>query len=139
MSSGGGPMFDSNTYEHGAGGSIGAYFYSGLPFFDPSHHGMLKIWFGPVGTSLVSIILLISCLYYQFRWYFKVDQPIGTLLSNLNKVLPEKSSNKTFGNSETQGEEVSGNNDIDLQTPKSHFLVFLLTKATQMFCLRMFH
>ena len=35
FSSGDGPMFDSNTYEHGAGGSIGAYFYSGLPFFDP--------------------------------------------------------------------------------------------------------
>lgn len=129
LSSGGGPMFDSNTYEHGAGGSIGAYFYSGLPFFDPSHHGMLKIWFGPVGTSLVSIILLISCLYYQFRWYFKVDQPIGTLLSNLNKVLPEKSSNKTFGNSETQGEEVSGNNDIDLQTPKKSLFSFLTNKG----------
>ena len=129
LSSGGGPMFDSNTYEHGAGGSIGAYFYSGLPFFDPSHHGMLKIWFGPVGTSLVSIILLISCLYYQFRWYFKVDQPIGTLLSNLNKVLPEKSSNKTFGNSETQGEEVSGKNDIDLQTPKKSLFSFLTNKG----------
>ena len=110
-------------------GSIGAFFYSGLPFFDPSSHGMLKIWFGPVGTTLVCMILLISCLYYQFRWYLKFDQPIGTLLSTFKKVLPEKSSNKTFGNLETLDKEVAGNNDIDPQPPKKSLFSFLTNKG----------
>ena len=56
-------FLDLNQFEHGAGGSLGAFFYSGLPFSvsntssaSDSIGGFLRIWLGPVGSSCSMII-----------------------------------------------------------------------------------
>ena len=56
-------IFPPNAYEHGAGGSIGAILYSGLPMRsvpDDSIGGALRIWMGALGTSVLMACLLIG-------------------------------------------------------------------------------
>lgn len=64
-------LFDPNFLEHGAGGSLGALFYSGLPF-SSSHQGVvefggfLRVWMGELGTSALTLIVLISSIWVHF-------------------------------------------------------------------------
>ena len=62
-------IFPSNSYEHGAGGSIGALLYSGLPLRavpDDSVGGFLRVWMGVLGTSISMVCLLLGCLCIHF-------------------------------------------------------------------------
>ena len=70
-------FLDLNQFEHGAGGSLGAFFYSGLPFSvsntssaSDSIGGFLRIWLGPVGSSCSMIILLMGTLACHFSFKF---------------------------------------------------------------------
>ena len=72
-------IFAQNAYEHGAGGSLGALFYSGLPLFagpDESMGGFLRIWFGALGTTILMICLLTSSLCIHFSM-----QPLKVVLA----------------------------------------------------------
>lgn len=65
------PLFDQLTFEHGAGGSLGAWLYSGLPLFGGVEHfsgGLLRIWIGEAGTWLLAIIVLASSLALHFSF-----------------------------------------------------------------------
>ena len=80
--------FENDFYEHGAGGSLGAFLYSGMPFVESVNNafensGPLKTWLGSVGTILLSLMGLMLGLFYHIRWYFKLRNP----LSKLNKVV----------------------------------------------------
>ena len=80
--------FENDFYEHGAGGSLGAFLYSGMPFVESvsnafENSGPLKTWLGSVGTILLSLIGLMLGLFYHIRWYFKLSNP----LSKLNEVV----------------------------------------------------
>jgi DNA segregation ATPase FtsK/SpoIIIE, S-DNA-T family len=62
-------IFPSNAYEHGAGGSIGAILYSGLPIqaaSDDSFGGFLRVWMGALGTSILMVCLLTGCIFIHF-------------------------------------------------------------------------
>ena len=62
-------IFPSNAYEHGAGGSIGAILYSGLPLqagTDDSIGGVLRVWMGALGTSILMVCLLAGCICIHF-------------------------------------------------------------------------
>ena len=63
-------LFDSNRFEHGAGGSVGAFFYSGLPIDSLEEErsgGFFKLWFGSLGTTIISILVLLVCLSFHFK------------------------------------------------------------------------
>ena len=63
-------LFDSNRFEHGAGGSVGAFFYSGLPIDSLDEErsgGFFKLWFGSLGTTIISIVVLLVCLSFHFK------------------------------------------------------------------------
>ena len=63
-------LLDSNRFEHGAGGSIGAFFYSGLPVDslpEERSSGFLKLWFGSLGTTVISIGILLLSLSFHFK------------------------------------------------------------------------
>jgi S-DNA-T family DNA segregation ATPase FtsK/SpoIIIE len=62
-------IFPLNAYEHGAGGSIGALLYSGLPMqaaSDDSIGGVLRVWVGALGTSILMVCLLTGCICIHF-------------------------------------------------------------------------
>ena len=63
-------LLDSNRFEHGAGGSIGAFFYSGLPVDslpEERSSGFLKLWFGSLGTTVITIGILLLSLSFHFK------------------------------------------------------------------------
>ncbi len=64
-------ILDENTYTHGAGGSLGAIIYSGQPMGLTSNQktgGFLKIWLGNLGSTILLLIILISCLCFHFSF-----------------------------------------------------------------------
>ena len=64
-----GSLFNSNLYEHGAGGSLGAFIYSGMPFYSNSTEqvgGFMKLWLGSLGSTVFSLILLLFSLSFHF-------------------------------------------------------------------------
>ncbi len=82
-------VFKNDFYEHGAGGSLGAVLYSGMPFVDSSsktsgNAGPLKIWLGSVGTILLSMAGLLIGLFYHVRWYFYLKNPLAKLMDLLS-------------------------------------------------------
>ena len=65
------PLLDQSTFEHGAGGSLGAWLYSGLPFMEASQFGsggFLRVWIGEVGSWLFASVLLIVSLAVHFSF-----------------------------------------------------------------------
>ncbi|MEK9772882.1 MAG: DNA translocase FtsK 4TM domain-containing protein [Opitutae bacterium] len=64
------PMLDQFTFEHGAGGSLGAWLYSGMPILGNLQNsgGILRIWIGEVGTWVLAILLLFSSLAVHFSF-----------------------------------------------------------------------
>ena len=65
------PLLDQSTFEHGAGGSLGAWLYSGLPFMEASQYGsggFLRVWIGEVGSWLFASVLLIVSLAVHFSF-----------------------------------------------------------------------
>ena len=81
LADGGNSLFDPTEYEHGAGGSIGAIFYSGLPIHSPSDSqfgGFLKLWLGSLGSVIFSSISLLFCLSFHFSF-----APVQQIFSRL--------------------------------------------------------
>jgi S-DNA-T family DNA segregation ATPase FtsK/SpoIIIE len=88
-------IFNPNVYEHGAGGSVGALLYSGLPFIDTidpafKYPGILRIWLGNIGTTLLSLAILFLAGYYHLRWYFNLENSFDLFTSTFVKLLKRK-------------------------------------------------
>ena len=101
LSSSDATMFDSNFYEHGAGGSVGAYFYSGLPFShsadrDFPNRGILRDWLGPLGTILLSLSLLLGGAIYHIRWQFNRGVKIGSVIPLLKRTFLKERKTSNF-------------------------------------------
>ena len=63
-------LLNPSTYEHGAGGSLGAILYSGLSINSPMENrtgGYFKLWFGSLGTIVFSILLILFCLCFNIK------------------------------------------------------------------------
>lgn len=95
-------IFNLNFYEHGAGGSVGAFFYSGLPFSETikssfSNSGVLRVWLGNMGTTLLSIVLLVIGAYYHIKWYFNFDNSVSNLSSLLQNILKKEKQPEASG------------------------------------------
>ena len=103
-------VFANDFYEHGAGGSLGAVLYSGMPFVESvsntsENSGPLKTWLGSVGTILLSLIGLIFALFYHVRWYFKLSNP----LLKLNDIISSLKSMKKLSKEDTIKEDSEDN------------------------------
>ncbi|MEC8243307.1 MAG: DNA translocase FtsK [Verrucomicrobiota bacterium] len=104
-------VFENDFYEHGAGGSLGAFLYSGMPFVESVNNafensGPLKTWLGSVGTILLSLIGLMLGLFYHIRWYFKLSNP----LSKLNELVSSMKSMKKSREEDTLDDDAEDNN-----------------------------
>ena len=67
------PFLNQLAFEHGAGGSLGAWLYSGMPLMEKTHlvsGGFLRIWIGEVGSWLLACILLMTSLAVHFSFGF---------------------------------------------------------------------
>ena len=61
--------FPPDLYEHGAGGSIGAILYSGMPWLSSPEDvsgGFFLVWMGALGTSILMACLLVASLCIHF-------------------------------------------------------------------------
>ena len=86
-------LFDPNIYEHGAGGSLGAIIYSGQSINSKPENrygGFLKIWLGSLGSTSLSVFILVICLSTHFS--FSPIKFILEKLSLLNKGLKPEAS-----------------------------------------------
>ena len=90
-------LFDPTKYEHGAGGSVGAFFYSGLPIHSSSETqvgGFLKLWLGSLGSIFFSVISLLFCLSFHFS--FAPIQRISTRIKLFQFLHDKLVSNQIF-------------------------------------------
>lgn len=101
-------IFEPGLYEHGAGGSLGAVLYSGMPFTESAKstftdHGLLRVWLGNVGTSVFSVVALIFCLCFHIRLYLNFVNPL-TKLSEFSARLQtfKKANNAEFSHKQTE-------------------------------------
>jgi S-DNA-T family DNA segregation ATPase FtsK/SpoIIIE len=126
-------VFENDFYEHGAGGSLGAFLYSGMPFVESVNNafensGPLKTWLGSAGTILLSLIGLMLGLFYHIRWYFKLRNP----LSKLNEVVSGLKSMKISRKEATLEEDAEDNklekSESDQNKSKKWGFGFLNTK-----------
>ena len=110
-------IFNPNIYEHGAGGSIGASLYSGLPFIETiepafKYPGILRIWMGNVGTTLLSLVIFFIGGYYHLRSYFNLDDSFDLFGSKFTKLFKKKINRSSPRVSEEEKE-------IKLEEPES--------------------
>jgi len=95
-------LFDLNHFEHGAGGSLGAFFYSGLPFSNPdlaeiSIGGFLRIWMGGLGTGLLMTGILIGsiCTHFSLNPFPLLFGFLKNIRTKSEKQAGEESSKDT--------------------------------------------
>ena len=95
-------LFDLNHFEHGAGGSLGAFFYSGLPFSNPdlaeiSIGGFLRIWMGGLGTGLLMTGILIAsiCTHFSLNPFPLLFGFLKNIRTKSKKQAGEESSKDT--------------------------------------------
>ena len=65
------PFLNQLVFEHGAGGSLGAWLYSGMPLMEKTQlasGGILRIWIGEAGSWLLASILLLTSLAVHFSF-----------------------------------------------------------------------
>ena len=111
-------LFNFSLYEHGAGGSLGAVFYSGMPFADsvtnsfPSP-GIMRLWLGSVGTAIFSSLGLIFCLYFHIGGYLKSK----SILEKFDQVFKKLTQNRT--NNPSFEDEESSKPDLTIDNPTS--------------------
>ena len=106
------PLFDQSIWEHGAGGVLGSWMYSGIPLLEESTQqsgGLLKVWIGGVGTWLLAIFMMIFSLAFHFSiGVEKVQNSVfflfglfsslkrngeKTIEDKVNSTVPEKDKN----------------------------------------------
>ena len=71
IQSSGFPFLNQLAFEHGAGGSLGAWLYSGMPLMEKTQlasGGILRIWIGEAGSWLLASILLLTSLAVHFSF-----------------------------------------------------------------------
>ena len=101
-------IFESGLYEHGAGGSLGAVLYSGMPFTESAKStftdpGLLRVWLGNVGTSILAVAGLIFGLCFHIRLYFNFVNPLTKLSEFSAKLLTfKKANNAEVSNEQTE-------------------------------------
>ncbi len=95
-------LFDLNHFEHGAGGSLGAFFYSGLPFSNPdlaeiSIGGFLRIWMGGLGTGLLmtGILMASICTHFSLNPFPLLFGFLKNIRTKSEKQAGEESSKDT--------------------------------------------
>jgi S-DNA-T family DNA segregation ATPase FtsK/SpoIIIE len=91
------PFLDQFIFEHGAGGSLGAWLYSGMPLMENaqlSMGGYLRIWIGEIGTWLFALILLTVSLAIHFSLSFSKISKFRELLLKYPKHFENYSQNK---------------------------------------------
>ena len=107
-------VFIKDLYEHGAGGSLGAILYSGMPFVDSisktlGNAGPLKIWLGSAGTILLSLAGLLIGLFYHVRWYFNLKNPLTKFTDILSK---QKNKQKAFNGEFKRDDKAEKNQEL---------------------------
>ena len=105
-------LLNSNIYEHGAGGSMGAILYSGMPITsnpDQQIGGFLKVWLGSLGTTVISMGMLLFALTHHFSL-----APINFLLSFCLSFKHKSGSQPVIDKSE---DETPQENLKDKETP----------------------
>ena len=125
--------FENDFYEHGAGGSLGAFLYSGMPFVESVNNafensGPLKTWLGSVGTILLSLIGLILGLFYHIRWYFKLSNPLSKLNEVVSGLKSMKKSRKEATLEEDPDDNKSEKSESDQKKSKKWGFGFLSSK-----------
>ena len=125
--------FENDFYEHGAGGSLGAFLYSGMPFVESVNNafensGPLKTWLGSVGTILLSLIGLILGLFYHIRWYFKLSNPLSKLNEVVSGLKSMKKSRKEATLEEDPNDNKSEKSESDQKKSKKWGFGFLSSK-----------
>ncbi len=83
-------LFNQQTFEHGAGGSLGAWLYSGLPFSSDAANfsgGYLRIWIGEVGSWLLALVILFTSLAFHFSFNSDKLSKAFKLLGRLTSTL----------------------------------------------------
>ena len=106
-------IFPSNAYEHGAGGSIGAILYSGLPIqaaSDDSFGGFLSVWMGALGTSILMVCLLTGCICIHFS--MEPLKFVAALVGIGKKVKDKIPENLGAKKSPETEQEQSADNDV---------------------------
>jgi S-DNA-T family DNA segregation ATPase FtsK/SpoIIIE len=86
---------DQLNFEHGAGGTIGAWLFSGMPLFaqgEATIGGFFRIWIGEVGSLIFAICLLISALAMHFSFGKEKFLRFFTVLRKLLNRFPVKNS-----------------------------------------------
>ena len=64
-------LFNPNIYVHGAGGSVGAFIYSGQPISSQPEEqvgGFLRLWLGSLGATMLALCILFP---YPFLLFVK--------------------------------------------------------------------
>lgn len=128
--SGDSSLFQNSLFEHGAGGSLGAIFYSGMPFAESISDeflspGIMRVWLGNVGTVILSLIGFVLSLYFQLRAYFNLQNPFERLIYSASNILMRKKSEK--GNEQPKDFEISNPNfeeDQQKNSKKWKFNIF---------------
>ena len=123
-------LFEHGLFEHGAGGSLGAIFYSGMPFAESvsdvfASPGIMRVWLGNVGTIILSLIGLVLSLYFHLRAYFNLQNPFERLFYSVSNILRRKKSEK--GNEQPQDLEISNpkaEEDQQKNSKKWNFNIF---------------
>ena len=91
------PFLDQFIFEHGAGGSLGAWLYSGMPLMGNAQlsvGGYLRIWIGEIGTWLFASILLTVSLVIHFSLSFSKISKFRELLLRYPKHFKNYAKNK---------------------------------------------
>jgi S-DNA-T family DNA segregation ATPase FtsK/SpoIIIE len=81
--------------EHGAGGTLGAWLFSGMPIFAQAESitgGFFRIWIGEVGSFIFATCLLLGALVMHFSLGKEKFIRFFTLLSKLFNRLPNRNS-----------------------------------------------
>ena len=129
-------IFESSVFEHGAGGSLGAIFYSGMPFAESagntfSSPGLMRVWLGNVGTSILSIAGLIFCLYCHIGGYFVVKNPFIKIPNLITKILTREKSSESIDKSQSLDSSVCTPDDQIKKKSKKWNFDFLGSKEEE--------
>ena len=95
LASGNQLILDQLNFEHGAGGTMGAWLFSGMPLSSQVESitgGFLRIWIGEVGTLIFAICLLLAALAMHFSFGKEKFIRFFTFLSKLLNRVSNKNS-----------------------------------------------
>ena len=117
------PLLDSLTFEHGAGGSLGAWLYSGMPFLGNPQvsSGILRVWIGEVGTWVFAIFVLLSSIAVHFSFG---TSKCRTALHLITKMFSFPQKNKNTKETPKVTKEVE--QETESSSPKKPFWSFIL-------------